>query len=262
MTYNGDMLTALTLFAVVASAPVQITSHFGLNWEVRHGPGFGLGGDRDKAGVSFVPGFPFEPGEGTDEGSIVLDFDKTGKSTGITCRTLLNGTGFGQAFVYFKGDPSTWGPGFGFGAWFYRDTVDNPAGPLDPITGKPLKSELDAEWYLNDWNDPAILKPGIIHYSGNDINRQIQKPVPGRSFDKWKVRLSRYPTWSAVTVWGYRYSDKKWLDVAYQKFDQPSEPGATLRIEIFNFKPEQQRPLDGGLRARAMITITGVTFLP
>lgn len=241
--------------------PLQQPNHlWGLQWEVRHGTGYGLGGERDKAGVTIDKGFPFMQGEGTPAQSITLDYDKVGKPAGVTCRTLMNGTGFGQAIVYIEGNPGAWGTGFGFGCWFYRDTPDTPDMPKDPVTGNTLKAELDAEWYLNDRNDPSQLKPGVIHYNGNTVNRQTQKPVPTRWYNQWRVRLSRYPTWSGVLVQGWREHDARWIDVGYQRFDVPSDPGATLRIEIFEMNGAAILPASD--RVRAMAKITGVVFTP
>lgn len=250
----------LLVFILSCAAMADGFSMFGLQWEKRHGSGFGLGGERDASGVTVVPGFPFAAGEGMDAGSIALDFDKAGKSAGVTCRTLLNGTGFGTAVVYFEGNPALWGPGIGFGAWFYRDTPDDPAGPKDPVTGAALKAELDAEWYLSDRNDPNMLKPGVIHYNGARIDRQVQKPTPTRFYSSWRVRLARYATWSSVLVQGWRESDARWIDVGYQKFDVASEPGATLRIEIYALDPKAILPIDE--RKRATVKVVGILFLP
>lgn len=183
---------------------------FDREWYVRDGSGYGAADPYRADGVRLArlpKDGPFLGVEG-----VILNAEKA--SAGIQ---IPEDVGFGKHTVLIKGRFIAFDPTVAGGIFTHHDEYHHDPG-----------TEVNAEFsYWGDPNNPQTIS---IHVVKPSIE---QRKYPSRGFTHWKIELEQMPKYSAVRIFGWRESDKAWINCGANNWGVKSLEGHTLRIVLF-----------------------------
>lgn len=151
---------------------------------------------------------------------VTLNTRPTGSTVSTSVQmNRLDSVGYGKHTVEFLGRFDQLDPVMCVGAWL-----------LDDRPGQHSK-ELDFEW--SQWGDPNRPDRIQLGYFINTTERVEGPHYPSNAFTQHRIELTHAPAWSAVSAWGYRAMDKRWINYAYGQFNVAFPVGSTLRAALW-----------------------------